>query len=442
MTATDFTEVFDSNPGLNTQAEKDFLKTKSVEDIKKWVQGDAVKLKNLIYRKYHVENFKRIDDAKIKEIKSVLGDAYDKLVPTKLTKWASKWIAALQALAIHCVENMQLNQTTKAVADILEWQYITSHAVDGILGPNTLFLLKEIANTSLWGAPIEDWNGIVDDALYTKMINICKQKPSEEPEETTRKTLVIQPKYLNTDGTLKSVGPVRIDQILDMTTSSEKLQITHGGVSKTIIKWTVKISGNDVNTYVYEEDVNKRVKIYDGDKIEAVKPVIDEKLEVEPTLLIDQLTAKSGLACDLLKYFNLEDDDSINKVLVFVKNNSLDRFATAMNVIKDMVHVPTNKDLAFKFFMDDLNLQPEVQTLLKNFGIEDAQFNQFMTVVNGDTKKTKLATLVNIKNALTPYMNLVNPEEIITKPEEIITKPEEIITKPVENNTPKVMPEI
>jgi len=68
------------------------------------------------------------------------------------------------------------------------------------------------------------------------MINICKQKPSEEPEETTRKTLVIQPKYLNTDGTLKSVGPVRIDQILDMTTSSEKLQITHGGVSKTIIK--------------------------------------------------------------------------------------------------------------------------------------------------------------------------------------------------------------
>jgi len=34
MTATDFTEVFDSNPGLNTQAEKDFLKTKSVEDIK------------------------------------------------------------------------------------------------------------------------------------------------------------------------------------------------------------------------------------------------------------------------------------------------------------------------------------------------------------------------------------------------------------------------
>jgi len=91
MTATDFTEVFDSNPGLNTQAEKDFLKTKSVEDIKKWVKGDAVKLKNLIYRKYHVENFKRIDDAKIKEIKSVLGDAYDKLVPTKLTKWASKW---------------------------------------------------------------------------------------------------------------------------------------------------------------------------------------------------------------------------------------------------------------------------------------------------------------------------------------------------------------
>jgi len=186
---------------------------------------------------------------------------------------------------------------------------------------------------------------------------------------------------------------------------------------------------------VYEEDVNKRVKIYDGDKIEAVKPVIDEKLEVEPTLLIDQLTAKSGLACDLLKYFNLEDDDSINKVLVFVKNNSLDRFATAMNVIKDMVHVPTNKDLAFKFFMDDLDLQPEVQTLLKNFGIEDAQFNQFMTVVNGDTKETKLVTLVNIKNALTPYMNLV-------KPEEIITKPEEINTAPVENNTPEVMPEI
>jgi len=68
------------------------------------------------------------------------------------------------------------------------------------------------------------------------MINICKQKPSEEPEETTRKTLVIQPKYLNTDGTLKSVGPVRIDQILDMTTSSEKLQITHKGMKKNIKK--------------------------------------------------------------------------------------------------------------------------------------------------------------------------------------------------------------
>jgi len=83
------------------------------------------------------------------------------------------------------------------------------------------------------------------------MIAICKSEvndnnPSNDQSEnqapnTNTETLPgiklsIDAKYLNTDGTLENVGPVRIDQILDMTTSSDELQITHKGMKKNIKK--------------------------------------------------------------------------------------------------------------------------------------------------------------------------------------------------------------
>ncbi|MBU0626963.1 hypothetical protein KKG31_00155 [Patescibacteria group bacterium] len=94
--------------------------------------------------------------------------------------------------------------------------------------------------------PIEDWNGIVDDALYTKMIAICEGEKEEvvkeevvdaQEVEKNEKKISLEINYYNTDGTLnKNVGPVRIDQIFDMSTSPDELQITHGTTTKTITK--------------------------------------------------------------------------------------------------------------------------------------------------------------------------------------------------------------
>ncbi|PJA48107.1 MAG: hypothetical protein CO170_03690, partial [candidate division SR1 bacterium CG_4_9_14_3_um_filter_40_9] len=143
------------------------------------------------------------------------------------------------------------------------------------------------------------------------------------------------------------------------------------------------------------------------------------------------------LSCEILDHFDLDDDESIKLILPFVKSGKIENLANAINTIKDMVRVPTDNETPLEFSMNDLDLQPEVQTLLKNFGIEDAQFNQFMNVVDGETRKAKLETLVKIKDAVLPYMNLVKPE-VIPENNPVNVIPE---NNPV-NVTPEAMPEI
>jgi hypothetical protein len=44
---------------------------------------------------------------------------------------------------------MNINGNNKLVEEMLKNEYINSWAVDGVLGPNTLFVLKEISKTEL-----------------------------------------------------------------------------------------------------------------------------------------------------------------------------------------------------------------------------------------------------------------------------------------------------
>lgn len=161
---------FDQNYGLNTTKEKTYLQTNTVENLKKEFGGDLKKLEKSIIVNYHTENLNKLNDTQISKIKEATGERYNQLLTIKA--WGSEGIAALQILAIVCVERMN----NKDVAKILADQYIKSDSVDGILWPNTLFLLKEISKTTLWWDAIPDWNGVIDFnnyALFTKMVNIC-----------------------------------------------------------------------------------------------------------------------------------------------------------------------------------------------------------------------------------------------------------------------------
>lgn len=166
---------FDQNYGLNTAQEKAYLQTNTVENLKKEFGGDLKKLERSVIVNYHTENLNKLSDTQISKIKEVTGERYNQLLNIKA--WGSEGIAALQILAIVCVEKMN----DKDVAKILSDEYIKSDSVDGILWPNTLFLLKEISKTTLWWAAISDWNGVIDYnnyALFDKMLNICGNKQS------------------------------------------------------------------------------------------------------------------------------------------------------------------------------------------------------------------------------------------------------------------------
>ena len=174
-------EVFDQKYWLNKQEEKDFLKTWSIDKIKEEVKWDLQKLEDTVIKNYHTENYDKVSNAKIDQIKNVVGkDFYDKNL--KLKTGGAEWIAALQILAMKCVNIMNINGNNKLVEAMLKNEYINSWAVDGILGPNTLFVLKEISKTELWWVAMTDWNWIVNEELLTKMLNICWEPPVK-PEE-------------------------------------------------------------------------------------------------------------------------------------------------------------------------------------------------------------------------------------------------------------------
>ena len=178
-------EIFDQKYWLNKQEEKDFLKKWSIDKIKDEVKWDLQKLEDTVIKNYHSENYDRVSQLRIDKIKNIVwNDFYNQNLKLK-TGW-SKWIAALQMLAMKCVNVMDIDGKNKIVEDMLESEYINSRAVDWVLGPNTLFVLKEISKTNLWWPVIEEWNGIVDEELLNKMTNICWEPKEEEKKQETK----------------------------------------------------------------------------------------------------------------------------------------------------------------------------------------------------------------------------------------------------------------
>ncbi|MFZ2718997.1 MAG: L,D-transpeptidase [Candidatus Absconditicoccaceae bacterium] len=175
-------EVFDQQYGLNKQEEKDFLKQGDIDKIKTEVGGDIQKLEDIIIKNYHSENYDNVSQVRIDQIKNTVGnDFYTQ--NHKLKPGGAEGIAALQILAMKCVNVMNINGNTKIVEDMLKNEYINSWPVDGILGPNTLFVLKEISKTDLGGEAMPDWNGVIGEDLLNKMLNICGEEPIVPEEE-------------------------------------------------------------------------------------------------------------------------------------------------------------------------------------------------------------------------------------------------------------------
>ena len=167
-------EIFDQESWLNKQEEKDFLKQWDIDEILKDVWWTAQALEDSVIKNYHMENQDNVDADRIDKIKSVVGEEfYNQNLKIKTNGSWVEWIAALQILALKCVEKLNIDGAEKTVEDMLTKQYIDSRAVDWILGPNTLFVLKEISKTDKWWDPMVEWDWVIDDSLLTKMTNIC-----------------------------------------------------------------------------------------------------------------------------------------------------------------------------------------------------------------------------------------------------------------------------
>lgn len=180
----------DRSKGLNSESEKAYLKDKDMNTLKKELKWDLKVLEWLVIRNYHEENKNKISQEYINKIKDTVGDAtYKKGLETLNKRIGTEGIAALQILAIDCVQKIKDYDIENHLKISLIGENKKIEAVDGILGPNTLSALQDIAKADLGKgilAPIDKWNGIINNTLIEKMMAACSRTQPEKSEETKK----------------------------------------------------------------------------------------------------------------------------------------------------------------------------------------------------------------------------------------------------------------
>lgn len=133
------------------------------------------------------------------------------------------------------------------------------------------------------------------DGTLWRVLSSLLQEKKEDTEEDTNE-LNIESQYLATDGTLTGVTAKKIHEIFypNFASAPEKLIFTSKTEGKTkvnIEKGKIKLYGNEIDTYIYSDVTPKtRVKIYDGDKLEAAEAVA-ETINTKRTTISTALNA-------------------------------------------------------------------------------------------------------------------------------------------------------
>jgi len=190
-----------------TNEEKNYVKeTLDTKGVKELFLQEEKNLQSKIIKNFHNDNYSNFETNKLFENKKnamkniinanpTMKTKYEKAIAEKTTG-SSEWIRLLQAIAITCVE--KINGKESVQNKLTSWNGLSfkSQTLDGILWPNTFYVLASIAKEK--GIA---FNGIVDKPLLDAMISICGEVPQttatkhaeqkEEPQGNKPTTVTI-----------------------------------------------------------------------------------------------------------------------------------------------------------------------------------------------------------------------------------------------------------
>ncbi|MCX6825476.1 MAG: hypothetical protein NTY80_04640 [candidate division SR1 bacterium] len=201
----------DTNYGA-TQGEKDYVKeTLEKESVKELFKKEIDNLSTKIIRNFHSDNYvsfevhKKFENEK-QSMNTILKADPDmeKKYETALAKNTkrpgfSKGILLVQAIAIKCINKINAGESVENKLTSRNGTAFKSQAIDGILGPNTFYVLASIAKEKKIS-----FNGMIDKRLLSEMIKICgepgkntdtkKDVPANTEAKKETSSTIIQPK--------------------------------------------------------------------------------------------------------------------------------------------------------------------------------------------------------------------------------------------------------
>ena len=284
-----------------SKEERDYVK-ETLE--KEWVTAlfkkEITNLKSKIIKNFHNDNYQAFEiDKTFDTEKQSMRDIIDQ-EPTIKTKYEavvkrgkageikgfSEWVLLLQALAIKCIKKLANGEKIEEKLQSRNGSTFKSAEMDGILGPNTFYVLASIAKDRNIS-----FNGVVDKPLLDAMINVCKETPVVKVDKSaaiTKKLIVIpaittdknqQTMTTKTKAENTKIGTDEVFTIIEISDPKEKPGF-----------WDDrrKLGETDKNTVkeIYQ-------KIMDADKEEAkIKTIIDGLDEKVLLWLKDILTKK------------------------------------------------------------------------------------------------------------------------------------------------------
>ena len=185
----------DSNYSVSAE-EKNYVKTTlETEWVQALFQKEASWLQSKIINNFHSTNYSRFEQQKVLD-KSEMKDAINKDPDMKAKYEAafakhgkdggfSEGILLLQTLAIKCITVLKNDEVVEEKLKQRSELGRKSDAMDGIIGPNTFYVLASIAKDQ--GISF-DW--VIDQKLIDKIVDICLE---DEPEEKIQIKEKIEP---------------------------------------------------------------------------------------------------------------------------------------------------------------------------------------------------------------------------------------------------------
>ncbi len=386
-------EKLDTNYSA-TQQEKEYVKnTINTKGVKELFNLETTNLKSKIIRNFHTANYvelsKKTFAPEKKQMKDIINAdpeikaKYEAAVAQK-GKWRSEGIMLLQAIAIKCVNIINQNESVENKLTSRNGTNFKSASIDGIVGPNTFYVLASIAKEK--GI---SFNGVVDKPLLAAMISICgnetptieKTAPvveTTEVEKTEEKIEETQPKTEDkkeevstkqeTVDTPKENTPIietqqpedevftAIQENDEDNTTKKEIRNSLTESEKTIVKEMFRkiMAQGDIPEIIG----GKSQKVLEGCRIILVKKIL--LLNKQPKKNKERITFLQGVSRSVVqiqsqaienekkKLNEYQNFDDMNKKITTTYNMIKIRFWTECSFLEETTTSKVNKKIAYK----------------------------------------------------------------------------------------------